>query len=446
MDYLEGFASWYPEHLGNHFYPVRPANPYSKKEREAIYESLSPQQKQLIEHHRKYKIRSLFLKNHYLEATEWKFSTMTVNPHFPAALANGEKLFCECGRPLKYQFVVKSIKTGRKIKLGINHFADHLHVPLEVAREIQKGINEVDLALDQLLWLKKRGIEFPQHLWLKYCYAFYRNNQLKKPIRLNHRLPQRILEFKQAAMPIYIADYQALEQEIRLVDRQAGKAEETHFVMKQPVFENYLQDFLDDLAHLQLFDPQRFLSNKLHALKADYQGSGALSPKYFSLLLAELRKLSRTDHALSQKRFQRFLKTALGKSVDPEISKLVLKMYLKYGFAENFFLAIPKLMRNGLLKAIKQEQQHGHAQFEAFIESIPAVFYQTLLMLIADSAARARKDMLESYFQTIFGHYANQVSLPAVIRDYEAYLQAGDKNNAFSTLAPVVAKRLRSVI
>lgn len=58
---------------------------------------------------------------------------------------------CECGKGLKYHFILKSKKSGEIKKLGIAHFSQHLGIPIEVANEVKKGFNRIGLGMDEVL-------------------------------------------------------------------------------------------------------------------------------------------------------------------------------------------------------------------------------------------------------------------------------------------------------
>jgi hypothetical protein len=61
-------------------------------------------------------------------------------------------LKCECGRSLRYQYIVENQKTKEILKFGINHLQEHTGIPPDIAREIIKGISEIDYELDELLF------------------------------------------------------------------------------------------------------------------------------------------------------------------------------------------------------------------------------------------------------------------------------------------------------
>lgn len=147
------------------------------KERLEIYARLTRSQRELIDAHRKYLIKSEFLKDSYLKASDWEFQDLKIDLNYPEKESNQTLLYCECGRRLKYQYIVKSKETGKVMGLGSQHFKDHLKIPQQVATEIVNRLNNVDLALDELLWLKRYGVEFPEELWEVYAFNIYQIQQ-----------------------------------------------------------------------------------------------------------------------------------------------------------------------------------------------------------------------------------------------------------------------------
>lgn len=60
-------------------------------------------------------------------------------------------LVCECGRLLRYQYVVNNIKTGDIKKFGLTHFEEHTGIPPYLAKQILRGFEEIDYELDEIL-------------------------------------------------------------------------------------------------------------------------------------------------------------------------------------------------------------------------------------------------------------------------------------------------------
>lgn len=61
------------------------------------------------------------------------------------------KLFCECGRALRYQYIVLNKETKELKKFGINHFEEHVGIPPQLVKEIIKGIEVIDYERDEIL-------------------------------------------------------------------------------------------------------------------------------------------------------------------------------------------------------------------------------------------------------------------------------------------------------
>ncbi len=120
-------------------------------------------------------------------------------------LGISDNLYCDCGRRLKNQFILRSRTTGRQLFLGISHFQQHASIPHKVAREIQAGINEINLYMDSILLAYQAGRRFPKKI-----FQFVVAQQGFK----NHEgtiLYQRCNLFSQVDLPLHQRDYQDLQ-------------------------------------------------------------------------------------------------------------------------------------------------------------------------------------------------------------------------------------------
>lgn len=64
---------------------------------------------------------------------------------------------CECGMPLRYQYIVKNTETGEIKKFGKDHFEFHTGIPASVVKEIIKGFTQIDFELDEILYKLMNG-------------------------------------------------------------------------------------------------------------------------------------------------------------------------------------------------------------------------------------------------------------------------------------------------
>ncbi|NVF19021.1 hypothetical protein HV431_06560 [Enterococcus faecium] len=342
------FEEWFPKEISKS-YPIKISKQYTSSQRWEIYAKLTKKQRELVDKHRRYLISSRFMEEHYLAATDWVFSDFKINPFFRTKRSQ-QKLYCECGRELKVQYIVKSPKTGKILKLGINHFADHLHVSPTVAASIHQGMTKVDLALDELLCLKK-NIDFPEGLWQKYCFVLYQNRRMKQPYLPDIKLAQRLAEFRQVEMPIYIADYQALENEIKKISEH---------INGQPKKRQIKKELFDDFAEELVKDVEEFLINYRAFLRKDWQSivyeEVPVHPNaYFETFISVLRKTKRQRTPEVTAQMEYFAKNQ--RFIQPKIYLFIWKQYCRYGFTEGFFDSIPRIVRNGFLKVLRKERE-----------------------------------------------------------------------------------------
>ncbi|HEM8415104.1 TPA: hypothetical protein U2N19_003073 [Enterococcus faecium] len=339
------FEEWFPKEISKS-YPIKISKQYTSSQRWEIYAKLTKKQRELVDKHRRYLISSRFMEEHYLAATDWVFSDFKINPFFRTKRSQ-QKLYCECGRELKVQYIVKSPKTGKILKLGINHFADHLHVSPTVAASIHQGMTKVDLALDELLWLKQKNIDFPEGLWQKYCFVLYQNRRMKQPYLPDIKLAQRLAEFRQVEMPIYIADYQALENEIKKISEHINGQSKKRQIKKE---------LFDDFAEELVKDVEEFLINYRAFLRKDWQSivyeEVPVHPNaYFETFISVLRKTKRQRTPEVTAQMEYFAKNQ--RFIQPKIYLFIWKQYCRYGFTEG----IPRIVRNGFLKVLRKERE-----------------------------------------------------------------------------------------
>ncbi|SHG05838.1 DUF3895 domain-containing protein [Ornithinibacillus halophilus] len=129
-------------------------------ERDVILKSLSLKQRTFLEELMKRGKRTEFANVMAKEkaatttaddhaAFEWEFvDYIDAGPEWRRA---EPKLLCECGRPLRYQYIVQNRSTGDVKKFGIVHFEEHVGLPPHLALEIKKGLEKIDYEMDEIL-------------------------------------------------------------------------------------------------------------------------------------------------------------------------------------------------------------------------------------------------------------------------------------------------------
>jgi hypothetical protein len=133
-----------------------------KDEREALLSLLTEQQSFFIREHVKRSKKTVFanemardkgiilpedvsIEHLELLLDEWILEDYIdngfVNPDTP----------CECGRPLRFQYIVKHKSTNEVRRFGITHFEEHTGIPAEIVNAIKKGFTSIDYEMDELL-------------------------------------------------------------------------------------------------------------------------------------------------------------------------------------------------------------------------------------------------------------------------------------------------------
>lgn len=188
------------------------------QQREEILRQLTAAQVEALGEFTRYAMLSRFHTRHYLNQTDWQFEGMVVDPWYRRSHDHrGENLYCDCGRRLKNQFILRSRSTGRRLFLGISHFQQHASIPAKVAREIQQGINEINLYMDSILLEYRAGQRFPGQLFQEVV------DQQGFKHRESTLLYQRCNLFKEVDLPLHqqdMAELRALYQQVQAGQRQ----------------------------------------------------------------------------------------------------------------------------------------------------------------------------------------------------------------------------------
>lgn len=323
-------------------YKIEHYRPLTIKERLEIYSRLNKQQRELIDNHRKFLVRSEFLKDNYLKASDWEFLDLKIDDKYPEIHKKKQMLYCECGRRLKYQYIVKSKAKQTIMKLGIQHFKDHLNIPQHVATEITRRLNNVDFALDELLWLKRLGIEFPNELWENYTFFIYANQFSTAQLNVNLTLARRILDFKKVDMPIYISDYQAVLREIGKLKKEQEKID--HELFNKEGFQKFQKRLPILINQDTLFNQASIWSSAIQKRLKTHPDKPQLPKKFFE----ELFLILQLDQEKREKELNLFANRGMGKWIQKEVYTHLLDTANHYGLEKNFLIQIHPFMREGL--------------------------------------------------------------------------------------------------
>lgn len=129
----------------------------TQEERNLLFSKLSYKQQHYLQEFLKRGKKTVFAsilaqqKGGYSEPESTHISTQwTLLDCIDAGTVSNE-LKCECGRSLRYQYIVKNLVTGRTLKFGKSHFQEHTGIPAEIVSEVLRGMSKIDYELDEIL-------------------------------------------------------------------------------------------------------------------------------------------------------------------------------------------------------------------------------------------------------------------------------------------------------
>lgn len=73
---------------------------------------------------------------------------------------NARPYRCECGKSLRFQYIVHHMDQGITYKLGVTCFENYTKLPPEVLKNIQDGFYQINLERDEILAKYRRGERF----------------------------------------------------------------------------------------------------------------------------------------------------------------------------------------------------------------------------------------------------------------------------------------------
>ncbi|WP_373762298.1 hypothetical protein [Weissella soli] len=188
----------------------------TQKQRDEIQAGMTSKQVHALAYYQRYEWTSWFMQQHFLIDTEWEFAGFQQNPWYPAAMPNGEKLYCDCGRMLKNQYLLKSKRTGDILALGSVHFTMHAQLDPKIAQLVNQEKLRIDRTFDESLTRFKKGQHFPTKLWLDF--------KLKDVLGADHHRLYDVFE------PLAAADVPLVLRDARLLARR--QAEQVHALLE----------------------------------------------------------------------------------------------------------------------------------------------------------------------------------------------------------------------
>ena len=180
----------------------------SEKDRREIFNELASEQIRVI---RKYVLdatKSELLTKHFMRGINWELVDLGYDPLFKKKLSKRKynpTLYCSaCGKPLKYQYVIRSLQTGYVESLGETCLNQRTGISLNIAKEVHESKRVINVFQDEILLLVHIGKVFPINMYKKV-------HDINGDVGWSNTFRNRILEFKRANLPLFHKDYSKLE-------------------------------------------------------------------------------------------------------------------------------------------------------------------------------------------------------------------------------------------
>ncbi|WP_195558268.1 hypothetical protein [Ligilactobacillus salivarius] len=180
----------------------------SEKDRKEIFNELTSEQIRVI---RKYVLdatKSELLTKHFMRGINWELVDLGYDPLFKKKLSKRKynpTLYCSaCGKPLKYQYMIRSLQTGYVESLGETCLNQRTGISLNIAKEVHESKRVINVFQDEILLLVHIGKVFPINMYKKV-------HDINGDVGWSNTFRNRILEFKRANLPLFHKDYSKLE-------------------------------------------------------------------------------------------------------------------------------------------------------------------------------------------------------------------------------------------
>lgn len=222
-----------------------------ESERDQIISKLSSDQQQFLISHVKRGKRSMFA-NEMAKAKGISITETMTNDEIERLLEEwilidyidagkvSNNLRCQCGRALRYQYVVKNLKNGDILRFGRDHFQEHTKLSPSIVKSVLKGLEEIDYERDEILYKVAHGWRLEQ----EFSYYISRITALNKnptPIIADSNGSNTLSKWMLCSEDIQIPDYlhHHLESGLPLLEWQVKK------------LHKLVQDFFEESINLQ---------------------------------------------------------------------------------------------------------------------------------------------------------------------------------------------------
>jgi len=198
----------------------------NEEERQLYLSMITENQREVLWKYHKEEKNSVLQNQIFGQSNEWELIDIKVNANYhDADQSEADKLYCECGKPLKYQYVLLDNVENKTLKLGVKHFEEHAGIPHSIAKQILKKKYQLDEWLDDiLLTVKKHKQNNQLNIQYKQVIDDFMVKTNGAPIEQRIPLEQEVIteanlklfhDFKSVELPLPTKIYKKIEKFIQ---------------------------------------------------------------------------------------------------------------------------------------------------------------------------------------------------------------------------------------
>jgi hypothetical protein len=184
---------------------------FTKAERSEILSELTKMQRKVLFSVVAKRYRSYFANvlAKFKGTEDWKFYLYIDH----GAVQDNVK--CLCGRSLRHEYILFNKKTKEKVSIGSTHFIEELNIPNDIAKDVLKGIHNIDYDIDEILSKLKNGWSLPKYV----------ENNLSKI-----SMPDSIEKLLSGNLPLLQGQVDLLMDKISKVNTTKGKTRNIYII------------------------------------------------------------------------------------------------------------------------------------------------------------------------------------------------------------------------
>lgn len=146
---------------------------------------------------------------------------------------------CECGKPLRYQYIVRHLSTNQIRRFGITHFEEHTGLSASLVAAVKKGFTQIDYEREELISKIQEGWSLFDHV---------------PSIPSDLKIAKDIQQHLDANVPLLERQLHRLKRDIFLYQEKVERTTDNHFPTSKNIDKYVAEETFEDQGSLDLFE------------------------------------------------------------------------------------------------------------------------------------------------------------------------------------------------